>query len=82
MIEEAAGLFDLLEPVEHYWAFPGVRRFEQARRMFAAGDYGRFARCVARLNRGLATDEYRRVLDLSAPVADDACELGDAVPRR
>ena len=53
-------MFDLLEPIEHYWAFPGVRRFERARRLFAAGAYDRFAHLVAGLNRELATDSYRR----------------------
>jgi arginine decarboxylase len=35
--EEAGALFELLEPIEHYWAFPGPRRLERARRLFAGG---------------------------------------------
>jgi len=48
--------------------------------MFAAGVYGRFAHFVAGLNRGLATDEYRRVRDLSAFAAGDASEPSEARP--
>jgi len=70
-------LLDLLEPIEHYWAFPGVRRFERARRMFAAGDYDRFAHLVRGLNRELATDSYRRVRHSAVGATDEELDLRD-----
>ena len=78
LVGELDDVFDLLEPIEHYWACPGVRRFERARRLFAAGDFGCFARFVAGLNRELATDSYRRVRHSAAWTRDDDLDIRDA----
>lgn len=51
LVEEVGALYELLEPIEYYWGFPGTRRFARARRMFAAGDFDRFARTIAGLGR-------------------------------
>ena len=59
LVAEVGAVYELLEPIEHYWGFPGIRRFERARQMFAAGDFDRFARAIAGLNRELATETYR-----------------------
>jgi hypothetical protein len=37
LVEEVGALYELLEPIEYYWWFPGTRRLERARRMFVAG---------------------------------------------
>ena len=61
--DEPAGkvrdLLNLLDPVEHFWAFPGRPRFEQVRRLFSAFDFDRCARLVADINRAMADDTYR-----------------------
>jgi arginine decarboxylase len=61
--DEPAGkvrdLLNLLDPVEHFWAFPGRLRFEQVRRLFSASEFDRCARLVADINRALADDTYR-----------------------
>jgi arginine decarboxylase len=59
LVDDVGSLYELLEPIEHYWGFPGTRRFERARRMFAAGDFDRFARTISSLGRELATESYR-----------------------
>ncbi|GAA4391081.1 aminotransferase class I/II-fold pyridoxal phosphate-dependent enzyme [Tsukamurella soli] len=66
-VEAVAELLRHLTPVEPYWAFPGTLQFAKIARRFAAGDYSKFARAVARVNRALTTDSYRRgdVDDLS-----------------
>ena len=32
-----------LGPLEHYWAYPGGAQFEKLNRLFALGDFGKFA---------------------------------------
>jgi arginine decarboxylase len=77
LAEESGALLELLEPIEHYWAFPGARRLERARRMFAAGDVDRFARVVAALNRELASDSYRRPRQPAAVGIEEEVDLRD-----
>ena len=36
-----SGLLDALAPIERFWAFPGAYRFQEMRRLFAAGKYDR-----------------------------------------
>ena len=58
----AAAVTDLLNqltPLEPYWAYPGSPQFARVQRLFAAGDYDKFARTVSRINRALTTDSYR-----------------------
>jgi arginine decarboxylase len=60
MVEAASELIDGLAPIEQYWAFPGPEAFQRARDLLASGSYDRFARLVARINRALVTESYRR----------------------
>jgi arginine decarboxylase len=48
-----------LTPLEPYWAYPGAPQFARTQRLFAAGQYDKFARTVSRINRALTTDSYR-----------------------
>jgi arginine decarboxylase len=57
--EQAHDLLHLLEPIEHYWAFPGTETYQHVRRLCVTADYDRLARVVARINRALVTDSYR-----------------------
>ena len=50
---------NLLDPVQHFWAFPGRPRFERVHRLFSASDFDRCARLVADINRALADDTFR-----------------------
>jgi arginine decarboxylase len=59
LVEEVGSLYELLEPIEDYWGFPGTRHFERARQMFVSGDFNQFARTIAGLGRELATETYR-----------------------
>ncbi|KAA0021165.1 aminotransferase class I/II-fold pyridoxal phosphate-dependent enzyme [Antrihabitans cavernicola] len=59
LTETVEGLLGQLGAFERFWAFPGVSVFQQAQRLFAAADYDRFARSVARINRALITESYR-----------------------
>ena len=79
LVEDARTLFEVLEPIEHYWTFPGVRRLQRARRLFSAGDYDRYSDLVAGLNRELATDSdsYRRVRDAALGAADQESDPRD-----
>ncbi len=52
-------LLNQLMPLEPYWAFPGAPQFAGMQRLFAAGQYDKFARTVSRINRALTTDSYR-----------------------
>ena len=42
-----AELLALLSPVEPYWAYPSGLQFARLNRMFAAGEYDKFAQSVA-----------------------------------
>ena len=57
--ETVSGLLDGLAPIERFWAFPGGQRFQEMRRLFAAGTYDRFAAMVSGINRALVTETYR-----------------------
>ena len=57
--ETVSGLLEGLAPIERFWAFPGGQRFQEIRRLFAAGTYDRFAAMVSGINRALVTESYR-----------------------
>ncbi len=82
--DEPAGkvrdLLNLLDPVEHFWAFPGRPRFEQVRRLFSASDFDRCARLVADINRAMADDTYRG--RISWRLSGDNVEAEDARPEQ
>jgi arginine decarboxylase len=58
-IGKARDLLNLLDPAEHFWAFPGRPRFEQVLRLSAASDLDRCARLVADINRALTAETFR-----------------------
>ncbi len=60
LVQQAADLLDLLEPIESYWAFPGRHAFHQLRRLLEHGDYAILERGVARIVRALMSNSYRR----------------------
>ncbi len=53
-------LFEALEPIENYWAFPGRAAFEGMRRQFDHGNHAEAAFTVRRAARALTTGAYRR----------------------
>jgi arginine decarboxylase len=79
LAETVARLLNVLEPMERFWAFPGTRAFQEVRRLFTAGKYGRFAAVIARINRALVTDSYRGGQPEDLGGEDDAYD-GDARP--
>ena len=48
-----------LGPLEHYWAYPGGAQFEKLNRLFALGDFGKFAQAVTFINHSLTRGWYR-----------------------
>ncbi|GIX13874.1 MAG: decarboxylase [Paracoccaceae bacterium] len=58
--DKVARLFAQLEPIERYWAFPGVAAFESMRRLFEAGHLPEAAATVRRAARALISGAYRR----------------------
>ena len=48
-----------LSTLEPYWAYPGSPQFARIQRLFAAGNYDKFAQEVGRVNRALSTESYR-----------------------
>jgi arginine decarboxylase len=69
-------LLNLLDPIEHFWAFPGHRRFEQVRRLFSQSDFNRCARLVADINRALADETYRGAI--ASPLRGEDVEAEEA----
>ena len=67
-----SGLLDALAPIERFWAFPGGQRFQEMRRLFAAGTYDRFAAMVSGINRALVTETYRGGQSPGTPGGDGA----------
>ncbi len=60
MKQEIHDLFESLEVIEPYWAFPGMQAFDHIRRQFDHGSYDDVAYAVHRATRGLTTGAYRR----------------------
>jgi arginine decarboxylase len=59
-------LLATLEPMEHYWGFPGQRRFQQVQRLLVVGDLGRFAQLVSDINRSMVNETFRRGASLTS----------------
>jgi len=57
---EAGKLFESLELIERYWAFPGTVAFVTMRRQFEHNHLGELSHAVSRVNRALSTGAYRR----------------------
>jgi arginine decarboxylase len=72
--EEAARELQTLRPYESYWAFPGLRGFENLAAFFQQGAYDAFNRQTSRIVQLLAKDSYRR-LDLSASRLSEYADL-------
>ena len=49
---EAAQLMAEIEPLEEFWAYPGLRLMNLLREQLASGDAGPFARLVAEIGAG------------------------------
>ncbi len=65
-------LFDALEPIERYWAFPGAHNFEHLRRMLQHDNIEDLSVSVRRVARALASGAYRRrTIPLGADEADN-----------
>ena len=60
LIAMAEALFDALEPIERYWAFPGAHGFEHLRRMLHHGNAEDLSIAVRRVARALTSGAYRR----------------------
>jgi arginine decarboxylase len=59
-LDRVRELLAMLEPVEHYWGFPGRRCFQEVQRLLAAGDVDRFTRLVSDINRSMVHETFRR----------------------
>ena len=57
---EADKLFEALQVIERYWAFPGMAAFTHMRRQFDHGHIDEVAFAARRVTRGLGTGAYRR----------------------
>ena len=53
-------LFEALEPIESYWAFPGARTFEHLQRLLHQGHIEDLSTSVRRVARALTSGAYRR----------------------
>ncbi|MBS0124052.1 aminotransferase class I/II-fold pyridoxal phosphate-dependent enzyme [Thetidibacter halocola] len=56
----AEALFEALEPIERYWAFPGAHAFDHLRRMLHNGNIEDLSSSVRRVARALTSGAYRR----------------------
>ncbi len=64
-------LFEMLSPIETYWAFPGMAAFDHMRRQYEHGLIDDVAFAVRRANRALTTGAYRRRhIPLDRDIAD------------
>ncbi|SMX41775.1 aminotransferase class I/II-fold pyridoxal phosphate-dependent enzyme [Maliponia aquimaris] len=61
-------LFEALEPIERYWAFPGAHNFEHLRRLLQNDSIEDLAVSLRRVARALTSGAYRR---RSIPLAAD-----------
>ncbi|TMV04283.1 aminotransferase class I/II-fold pyridoxal phosphate-dependent enzyme [Ruegeria sediminis] len=60
LLATAEHLFDVLAPIECYWAFPGIHAFEHLRRLLHHGHTGDLSVSVRRIARALTSGAYRR----------------------
>ncbi|WP_323037009.1 aminotransferase class I/II-fold pyridoxal phosphate-dependent enzyme [Pararhodobacter sp.] len=71
---EVSKLFEALETIERYWAFPGIAAFVHMRRQFENGNVSDVAFTVRRVTRALVSGAYRRrhiPLDRDSNDSDD-----------
>ncbi|MGF1573358.1 MAG: aminotransferase class I/II-fold pyridoxal phosphate-dependent enzyme [Sumerlaeia bacterium] len=52
-------MFDVLEPIESYWCFPGKYLLSELKQTFEDGDYHEFSKHTRQLLRYLVSDYYR-----------------------
>lgn len=73
LVTQVGGLLDELEPLEHYWAFPGPALMRSLRDLLSGGDAPGLANAVQRIKTAIFSGTYRR-----DPTAWDIEEEGDA----
>jgi arginine decarboxylase len=54
LTRHVSGLLELLDPIEHYWSYPGRRDFMELRELLARDAYGQLHTLTARITRALA----------------------------
>ncbi|UWQ79037.1 ornithine decarboxylase [Leisingera sp. S132] len=74
LMAAAEHLFDVLAPIERYWAFPGIHAFEHLRRLLQHGNLEDLAVSVRRIARALTSGAYRR---RSIPLSSDEIDNED-----
>ncbi|OSQ47838.1 aminotransferase class I/II-fold pyridoxal phosphate-dependent enzyme [Marivita geojedonensis] len=74
LIATAEALFEALEPIERYWAFPGAHAFDHLRRLLHAGNIEDLSIAVRRVARALTSGAYRR---RSIPLGADEVDSED-----
>ncbi len=67
-------VFDFLQPIEEFFAFPGVTALEQLRSNLSRGKFEDLARQTLRLVRMMNNESYRR-LDLASSQLKDYADL-------
>jgi arginine decarboxylase len=80
LTRQASDLLELLDPLEHYWAYPGRPRFVELRELLARDDWDQLHKLVARITRALGGDVQPRgrpefevlVVDSMAPEEEEA----------
>ncbi len=75
--ESVADAFEILEPIEGYWAFPGRETMAVLRHLLDIDDYRNLALVAGRIVRSLATDSYRRH-EISLHSGEDSDEDDEA----
>ncbi|MEM9764770.1 MAG: ornithine decarboxylase, partial [Pseudomonadota bacterium] len=58
--DKIAEQFEILAPIETYWAFPGIAAFHFMRRQFEHGHFDDLAISSRRVVRALSSGAYRR----------------------
>ncbi|MBC5784960.1 aminotransferase class I/II-fold pyridoxal phosphate-dependent enzyme [Ramlibacter sp. USB13] len=80
LLGEIRTLLDGMEPLEHFWAYPGPALMHSLRDLLAGGDGAAFAGAVHRMKSTIFSGAYRR--DPSAWVLEEETEtsLADRLP--
>ncbi|MBY6066683.1 ornithine decarboxylase [Leisingera aquaemixtae] len=60
LLKTAEHLFEVLAPIEQYWAFPGIHAFEHLRRLLQHGNADDLSVSIRRIARALTSGAYRR----------------------
>ena len=74
LLQTAEHLFDSLEVIEAYWAFPGASSFAHLRRLLNHANYDELLTAVRRVARALASGAYRR---RTVPLSSDELDNED-----